>query len=171
MQAPAAKKVLENRPDASFKIKDSLNKIAQAEPAAKTQEQAEKTERISARESFDEQGITRALEQYVDTYKSDPIVSIALKSHLPVIQGEVIVLFIDNQLQMEKLKSLQIHLLNALMRLLNNGYISIDFQIFDNQSNTKEEKRLFTSGEKFEHFLKLNPAIADLKTIFGLEIE
>ena len=56
------------------------------------------------------------------------------------------------------------------MSLLSNGHIAIEFKLFDNAS-TKEKKKLFTASEKFEHLVKLNPVIADLKNIFGLELE
>ena len=35
----------------------------------------------------------------------------------------------------------------------------------------KEKKRLFTAKDKFEHFMGLNPAVGELKNLFGLEIE
>ena len=38
-------------------------------------------------------------------------------------------------------------------------------------ADTTEEKKLFTAGEKFRHFIELNPVVADLKSIFGLELD
>ena len=37
--------------------------------------------------------------------------------------------------------------------------------------DSTEEKKLFTAGEKFQHFIELNPVVADLKSIFGLELD
>ncbi len=56
------------------------------------------------------------------------------------------------------------------MKNLKNGYVTFEFKLFDSNT-TQEEKKLFTASEKFEHFMKLNPVVADLKNIFGLELE
>lgn len=158
------------RPDSSFKIKDSLKKISQVQPSVKAQVVAETKVRVEGREAIDEKRVMAALEKYICDYQTEPTVTIALKTHRPDIQVENITIAVDNQLQMDKLEAMKMHLQNALMRTLNNGHIVLGFKIFDSQT-TKEEKKLFTSGEKFEHFVKLNPVIADLKSVFGLELE
>lgn len=158
------------RPEDSFRIKDSLKKIAQAEPALKLQQVEEKQEQVVSREAFNQQQVVNALENYVAKYAPEPIISIALKSHKPDMKGESVIILADNQLQLDKLVGIKIQIQNFLMRALNNGFISVAFHMFDNGVH-HEEKKLFTSGEKFEHFIKLNPAIADLKVIFGLELE
>lgn len=98
------------------------------------------------------------------------MVVMALRSHQPEIQDEKIILLADNLLQLEKLTAMKPHLSSVLMRILNNGHLSLEFKMYD-AASSKEEKKLFTAGEKFEHFLKLNPVVADLKIIFGLELE
>lgn len=127
-------------------------------------------EKIEARETFDEAKVAAALERYITDHKPEPTVSIALKTHRPLIEGEKIILLVDNQLQLEKLEAMRMHLQNMLMRTLKNGFITFEFKLFDANS-THEEKKLFTSSEKFEHFVKLNPVVADLKNIFGLELD
>ena len=98
------------------------------------------------------------------------MISIALKTHQPIIDGDKIVLQIDNQLQIDKLQEIHHHFYMFMCRTLLNGYLTIDYQLFNPQT-TQEEKKLFTAAEKFEHFVELNPVVADLKKIFGLEIE
>lgn len=158
------------RPDASFKIKDSLKKISQAQPETKVQAVAEKQVTVDAHDTFDEKGVVTALEKYIQTHTPEPTVSVALKTHRPEIQGDNITIAVDNQLQMEKLEGMKMHLQNTLMKNLNNGHISVGFKMFDS-GTSKEEKKLFTAGEKFEHFVQLNPVIANLKAIFGLELD
>lgn len=147
-----------------------MKKIVQTEPVAKAQETAVAREQISSREAFTQQQVINGLENYVAKHVPEPIVSIALKSHKPDINGESIVILADNQLQIDKLETIKLQIQNFLMRFLNNGFINLKFQIFDAKDH-KEEKKLFTAGEKFEHFVKLNPVIGDLKMIFGLELE
>ena len=126
--------------------------------------------KVEARDVIDERKVVAALERYIQDHRPEPTVAIALKTHRPEIDGENIVLAVDNQLQQDKLEALKMHLRNVLMKLLNNGFITLSFKLFDDQNST-EEKNLFTAGEKFQHFIELNPVVADLKSIFGLELD
>lgn len=159
------------RPEGSFRIKDSLEKIARTGPAGKAEEVVVKREQVAGREAFGQPEVTGALEAYVASYKPEPIVSVALRAHKPDVQGENIVVLADNQLQIDKLESIKLQIQNFLMRSLKNGFITLSFQIFDDKTHKDEVKKLYTASEKFEHFLKLNPVVADLKVIFGLELE
>lgn len=158
------------RPDSSFKIKDSFRQESQVQPVVKVQPVIHQQEKPDTRESFDEAKVVAALEKYITEHTPEQTVSIALKTHRPVIEGEKIVLLADNQLQLEKLEAIRMHLQNILMKNLKNGYATFEFKLFDSNT-TQEEKKLFTASEKFEHFIKLNPVVADLKNIFGLELE
>lgn len=159
------------RPEDSFRIKDSLKKITQTEPAQKAVEVTLNQEKINSRETFGQPEVIRVLESYVATHQPEPIISVALRAHKPDVQGEKIVVLADNQLQIDKLENIKIQIQNFLMRSLKNGFITLSFQIFDDKTHKDEVKKLYTASEKFEHFLKLNPVVADLKVIFGLELD
>lgn len=159
------------RPEGSFRIKDSLKKITQAEPARKAEEAVIRQEQVNSREAFGQPEVVRTLEAYVATHKPEPIISVALRAHKPDVEGEKIVVLADNQLQIDKLESIKFQIQNFLMRTLKNGFITLSFQIFDDNTHTSEVKKLYTASEKFDHFLKLNPVVADLKVIFGLELD
>lgn len=159
------------RPEDSFRIKDSLKKITQTEPAQKAVEVTLNQEKINSREAFGQPEVIRVLESYVATHQPEPIISVALRAHKPDVQGEKIVVLADNQLQIDKLENIKIQIQNFLMRSLKNGFITLSFQIFDDKTHKDEVKKLYTASEKFEHFLKLNPVVADLKVIFGLELD
>ena len=109
--------------------------------------------KVEARDVIDERKVVAALERYIQDHRPEPTVAIALKTHRPEIDGENIVLAVDNQLQQDKLEALKMHLRNVLMKLLNNGFITLSFKLFDDQNST-EEKKLFTAGEKFRHFIE-----------------
>lgn len=158
------------RPDSSFKIKDSFRQESQVQPVVKVQPVIHQQEKPDTREYFDEAKVVAALEKYITEHTPEQTVSIALKTHRPVIEGEKIVLLVDNQIQLEKVEAIRMHLQNMLMKNLKNGYVTFEFKLFDSNT-TQEEKKLFTASEKFEHFMKLNPVVADLKNIFGLELE
>jgi len=103
--------------------------------------------KVEARDVIDERKVVAALERYIQDHRPEPTVAIALKTHRPEIDGENIVLAVDNQLQQDKLEALKMHLRNVLMKLLNNGFITLSFKLFDDQNST-EEKKLFTAGEQ-----------------------
>lgn len=158
------------RPDSSFKIKDSLLQESRNLSVSKPQAPVERQEKIETRNPFDEAMVVAALEKYVAEHNPEQDVEFALRNHRPLIEGEKVVLLVDHQLQMDKLDTIRKHLLNGLMKNLDNGYVTLEFKLFDANS-THEEKRFFTSGEKLEHFVKLNPVVAELKSVFGLEVE
>lgn len=62
------------------------------------------------------------------------------------------------------------HFSHVLMKTLNNGFLSFDFQLFDSNKTT-EVKKLYTAEEKFNRFVEINPVVVELKKIFGLELE
>ena len=158
------------KPDPSFRIKDSFKKIGQADSKVKVQGTAETNISIEGHEPFGEKQVTAVFEAYIARHRPETAVVVALTSHKPEIQEDSIVIEVDNQLQIDKLSSMKLSLQNMLMRELNNGHIMLEFKIFDN-SDGKEVEKLFTSAQKFDHVMKLNPVVAELKTIFGLELE
>ncbi len=158
------------RPDSSFKIKDSLRQASEVQAVVKPQAAVVRQKQVQAREAVDAGRVNEATKAYLTAYKPDPTVTLALTTHLPLVEGEKITFLADNQLQLDKLQSLKVQLQTAFMKTLNNGFISLEFKLFDT-GITHEEKKLFTSGEKFDHFVKLNPVVAELKNIFGLELD
>lgn len=158
------------RPTSSFKIKDTLLQESRNHSCVKVQAPIEQQEKIEMRNPFNEATVVAALEKYVADHKPEQSVDYALKTHRPLVEGEKVVLLVDHQLQMEKLEAIRKHLLNGLMKYLNNGFIVLEFRLFDS-GTSQEEKRFFTASEKLEHFVKLNPVVAELKSVFGLELE
>ncbi len=158
------------KPDPSFKINDSFKKAGFDEIPIVEQKIEERNLHLEVTEPFNEEKVILMLDDYIAKNISETTISIALKSHKIEIQDNMIIIAVDNQLQLEKLEAIKINMQNVLMRSLNNGLISLSFKIFDN-SDGKEEEKLFTAGQKYERFVKLNPVIAELKAVFGLELE
>lgn len=158
------------RPDSSFKIKSMLSEVVKEQPGSKPKVEVVKYEQVEEREAIDVAKVADAVERYISEYKPEPLVVMALKTHQPFVEKEQVVLFADNQLQLDKLDAMKMHFLHALMKTLHNGYLALDFRLFD-ANITTEAKKIFTASEKFEHFIELNPVVADLKNIFGLEFD
>lgn len=158
------------RPKSSFKIKDTYSQLLHEQPSIVKEQQEEKHEKILAREVVDEAKVMAAFDRYITEYEPDQTIIIALKAHQPLIQGEKITILVDNQLQIDKLESIKMHFHHSLMRILNNGFISLSFGLFDD-GLTNETKKYYTSREKFDHFVELNPIVNNLKQLFGLELD
>ena len=126
---------------------------------------------IKAQNEFTEADVSSALESYVASSHDDTTIKIALTSHAPKVQGFVITLEVDNDFLLSKMSDLHPYLLSFLSQKLNNGYITLNIQVYVEATDQKENKRLFTAKDKFDHFVEVNPAVGELKALFGLEIE
>lgn len=159
------------RPGSSFKIKNTLSEVSRTvKTEVKISVHPEPQEEVKAREQVDIQRVENAIKQYIGEHHPESIVEIALETHAPSVDGEQITLWVDNQLQLDKLEAIRQHFHHALMKRLNNGFLSLQFRLFE-EGATNETRKLFTAGEKFAHFVELNSAVADLKQIFGLELD
>lgn len=127
--------------------------------------------RVKAQSEFTVADVTSALETYVATLREDTAVKIALTSHSPKVQGFVITLEVDNDFLLSKVTDIHPYLLSFLAKRLNNGFITLNVQVYMEPENGEEKKRLFTAKDKFDHFVQINPAVSELKALFGLEIE
>ncbi len=166
------KKILpeeKTKPSASFKLKEAFAASSQ-DYNGKKYVVAEQRIKLDARDTFDAGQVEKAYDDYIRVHKPETTVVVALKAHKPVIRGEEICIEIDNQLQQERLEALKINLQNALMRSLNNGFISLSLKFFDDKNN-KEEKKLITAQDKLEHFVQQNPVVGKMCEMFGLQIE
>lgn len=127
--------------------------------------------RVKAQSEFTVADVTSALETYVATSQEDTAVKIALTSHTPKVQGFVITLEVDNDFLLSKVTDIHPYLLSFLAKRLNNGFITLNVQVYMEPENGEEKRRLFTAKDKFDHFVQINPAVSELKALFGLEIE
>lgn len=108
---------------------------------------------VEAREAFGSEKVVAALDAYIRSHALETTVAIALKTHTPLVQGEDVVLEVDNKLQYEKVEAIKSSIQNALMKHLNNGHLSLELRFFDDTKG-KEERRLITSQDKLEYFNK-----------------
>lgn len=127
--------------------------------------------KIKAQNEFTVADVTAALNAYIDSSREETAVKIALTSHTPKVQGFVITLEVDNDFLLAKVMELHSCLLSFLSKKLNNGFITLNAQVYVDPEDGQDKKRLFTAKDKFEHFVAINPAVGELKVLFGLEIE
>lgn len=170
---PAGKTdVYKAEPPRSFKLKMAMaetredQRIQQEEGSTKVEDN-----RVKAQCEFTVVDVVSALENYVATSLEDTTIKIALISHAPQVQGFVITLEVDNDILLSKMMDIHPYLLSFLSKKLNNGFITLNVQVYTEPESGEEKRRLFTAKDKFDHFVEINPAVSELKTLFGLEIE
>ncbi|MGL5683832.1 MAG: hypothetical protein ACRDDZ_12395 [Marinifilaceae bacterium] len=156
----------------SFRINDALKSVAQrdAHDYGISYEAQPVNAEITATTRFDSENVQNALHLYIQENKLETAVLIALQAHAPIVSGADITLLVDNTLQVEKLNNIGTHITNSLKRKLNNGILTLTFRQAE-ADELKQEKRFFTSSEKYKYFVELNPAVEELQKLFGLEIE
>ena len=170
-QSPAQKKEQDTpRPSASFKLKEAFQRSHLTEIPLQKKESSEQSVRVSGRDPFDTEAIARALDEYIAENKPEISVSVALKSHTPQLSGEKIVIGVDNPLQLEKAEASKPYIRHALMRKLNNGFIELEFRLCE-EKEVREGRKLITGQDKLEFFIRQNPAVLELKKLFGLELD
>lgn len=157
------------KPSASFKLKEAFAASSQAYNEKKDAVSEQRIQ-LDARDAFDVAQVEKAYDDYIRVHKPETTVVVALKAHKPVVRGEEICIEIDNQLQREHLDALKINLQNALMKSLNNGFISLNLKFFEDK-DSREEKKLITAQDKLEHFVQQNPVVGRMCEMFGLQIE
>ena len=114
--------------------------VRQEEESAKVEDN-----RVKAQSEFTVADVISALETYVATSQEDTTVKIALTSHTPKVQGFVITLEVDNDFLLSKVTDKQKKLLSFLTKRLNNGFITLNVQVYTEPENGEEKKRLFTA--------------------------
>ncbi|KIO42659.1 hypothetical protein DMB45_14300 [Sanguibacteroides justesenii] len=126
--------------------------------------------KVKAQDPFDEKSVSSVLSTFIDSSVGEAV-KVALTSHPPKVNGFVVTIEVDNEFLMAKMNELHQRILSYLAERLNNGYITLNIELYKETDDGKEKKRLFTAKDKFEHFMELNPAVGELKNLFGLEIE
>lgn len=159
-----------NRPESSFKLKDAYTQLLYKQPEKVKIQEETVYEKVETHESIDEAKVMVALDRYIVESNPEQMVATALKAHQPLIKGESVTILVDNQLQIDKLETIKMSFHNFLIKTLNNGSITLAFGLFD-VGKTTELKKYYTSQEKFEHFVELNPVVDELKQLFGLELD
>ena len=162
-----------NIPNSSFNLRNSFKQVSSINHAKEIVSvenvSAEKTE-VEFNEEFDVAKFQRAIAHYLSYVNLETSVATALKTHLPIVKDANVKIFVDNTIQLGKLEELKMHIQKSMSQILKNKNVRIDFELFKIEESN-EEKKLFTGSEKMEHFIKLNPVVAELKSVFGLELK
>lgn len=113
---------------------------------------------------------TELVRAKLDTYLVQKKVTGTVKIILskPVkVEDNSVKLTINNSVEISMIENIEVELLGYLRAQLKNSDIAFNYEITED----KEERRPYTSEEKFKAMAKKNPALLKLADEFGLDTD
>ncbi len=159
----------------AFKISE-VAKSAVAEPAAsytetETEAQTVEVEKPSAKQELSADAVSGAWKKYADTLMEEK--RMALYNYMNQIQPEikngVVVVGVEGKLQEEAFKNERTKLQEFLSTELKTPGIQLELKTVERTA--PQQKKAFTSSEKFARMAEKNPAVQKLKDQLDLEFE
>ncbi len=136
-----------------------------------TEEEQEQEGALAAKpkDAFTPESFEKVWKQYIGILKETGKSSFAstLEVSDPKLNGETILLEIENSVQEASLNAEKADLMDFLRKELNNFHISLAY----NKVELKEEKRYYTNKERFNRLAELNPKLLELKKRFNLDTD
>ena len=121
-------------------------------------------------DKFDLEAVKRAIIKYAESRSSESDFFLTLKSATPVVDGNNVVLNVDNQYSMEILTPNRQRIEGAIATFVNNGAVKLSINVVELQNRVNKPVYI-TAAAKLEHFIELNPTVADFVELLGLELE
>lgn len=92
---------------------------------------------------------------------------VIMRKHFPQLIGETVIrLDLDNESQVNNMRSAEKELIPFLRNTLQNDFLTVEYLIREQQ-----ESAPYTSEDKMKYFIKNNPHVATLKNALNLQIE
>jgi DNA polymerase-3 subunit gamma/tau len=146
-------------------ISTSIKKAIEKEPE-KQQQSASATNEESA--DFEQSELTRYWDEYAQKIEKNAYLKGAMVNCKPVLQENyTFEVAVHNPGQQEELLNDSINLLPFLRAALKNSHIQMRIRI----SETNEKKLAYTSTEKYEHLININPVLDKLREEFNLTLD
>ena len=145
----------------------SLSSIA-LKKAAKEKSQPKVIETDLPEDPFELSQVEVLWNQYIEALKKEGksnIASILSMNTVGLNSGFELSFTVANKMNREEMSREMEHLLPFLRNALNNQSLSIALEI----SETTKEDSVYSPNEKYQHLLKINPSLEDLRTTFDLD--
>jgi DNA polymerase-3 subunit gamma/tau len=156
---PTAEKPAAGRP----LLSTSLKKMGKEENEGKQQAAGPAVKEVLT--PFNEADLLRLWDEYAENIEKNAYLKGIMVNCKPVLQEDYhFEVPVHNRGQQDELLSDSVRLLPHLQQRLANSRIQMRIRI----SETNEKKLAYTSAEKYEHLLQVNPAFGKLKEEFNL---
>lgn len=160
-EAPAPKRM--GRPP----MPGSLKELVQEKPKAAAT-QATVVAATANVTPFDEADLLRAWDDYMATVDKKPHLKHTMCNCKPTLQDNYYFeVAVHNPAQQEELINAAIDILTALRAQLKNSCIQMRTRLIE----SNEKQLAYTTSEKFEHLLRINPTLSHLKEEFDLRVD
>ncbi|MDR1161969.1 MAG: DNA polymerase III subunit gamma/tau [Tannerellaceae bacterium] len=159
--APPAPPKKASPPPISTSIRKAIEKEPdkQAQPAPATNEEST---------PFEQAELTNYWDEYAQKIEKNAYLKGAMVNCKPVLQeNHTFEVAVHNPGQQEELLNDSINLLPFLRASLKNSHIQMHIRI----SETNEKKLAYTSTEKYEHLVTVNPVLDKLRDEFSLTLD
>lgn len=166
--APLARPAPENTKLKTTVSGFSLSSIALKKAAAKVQKPKDR-EAEKPNDAFDQNQLEILWKEYIDKLKNQGKQNIAsiLSMNIIELKGQNTLLFtVANDMNKVEVNREMEHLLPFLRERLNNFRISVELKI----SETTKEDAVYSSQEKYQYLVKINPSLEELRKKFDLDI-
>ena len=137
----------------------------------KEESAAAEEEQFTGTQKFSEEEMILLWKKFADKIHAEgrKQLAVALNKHQPVLLSETsIEIPVDNNLQAEEIHSHKTELLAWMKRGLNNGSITIQSRVVE-ENELKETA--YTPAEKFNKMAEKNPDLNQLRSQFDLELD
>jgi DNA polymerase-3 subunit gamma/tau len=164
---PASIRINMQRGNAGNSLIPSLNDFEKL--AIEEEEKGPKKVTGKSREPFDYVRLLEVWNIYCDKLKTDNKINIytILNNFAPNLKSpEHILISVESKTQEELVQAESVELLNYLRNTLKNFGIEISYQ----QTERIQEKRLYTSKERYEYLVNKNPKLEEMRRRFNLDI-
>jgi DNA polymerase-3 subunit gamma/tau len=160
---PAPPKKSATQPPVSTSLKEIANDKAKGQAVAQPTPAEE-----GIATPFLQDDLVTYWDEYLETIENNMYLKSTMINCKPVLQENFhFEVTIHNPGQQEELINNSINILPFLRHRLKNNHVQMRIRI----SDTTEKKPAYTSAEKYEHLLEINPAIEKLKTEFNLTVD
>ena len=152
-----------------FSISGAIKKVNVAKATKSKDVNCRAIPEIKGRTLFNADKVKEMLDKYVGKCKDSALIA-NLTAHNFKLEGNTIILFVDNDLQIKEMNSKLSSIQYQFAKLLNNGDVKLSISLSD-ESMKEDKKRFYTKEEIYNLFKKENPFVEDLKNFFDLDID
>ena len=148
----------------TISLRDTLNKINSRVNTVPQEVQLGTSE-------FNAASVRTAIENFTDTKINDSQLQIVLKSLNPVVEGAKVIFSVDSNFTEQQIIPYKQRLESFIAASVNNRNLTIEINVVVNGAATSNKPVYITQADKLNHFIELNPVIAEMVDLLGLEIE
>ncbi|MEP5613908.1 MAG: DNA polymerase III, subunit gamma and tau, partial [Cyclobacteriaceae bacterium] len=159
--------VMVKEPTASSETKETPSIFKKKKEEAK-EEPGESSVTSKKEEEFTEENLQTVWKQFGEQKSNaGDTDKLILGREIKKGEGSDILMFLSSQLEVSFLEKFETELIQFLRTELKNDHISINKQV----AQVDEGKKLYTSKDIYDHMVKQNPKLADLKERLGLDFD